>query len=380
MVEILIGSDVCPINRNAEMFRSGDAHAIFTDLLPEFQRADLAVVNLECPLIDRPQPIEKAGPVLEAEARAIGALKNASVDVVSLANNHILDHGTSGLRSTLRACASAGIAVVGLGENHGEAGLPLIRKVKGTRIALLAYAEKEFAAAGKETAGISRLSLAHFVRSLRLCQGTFDYLIVLLHAGVQHHPYPSPTLQDTCRFMIEEGAGAVICQHSHCPGCVEEYRGGHIIYGQGNLVFDRYPLRRDSFYQGFLARITIGSDLHSQLELIPYRQSDHLTGARKMEPHEAERFMADLRERSFHVLSPEFVQRQWIELCKAKRYDFYSTVSGHGRVARFLNRKLHFSDWFYGRDELLNLHNVISCESHREMLESILEMDKEVKR
>ena len=35
------------------------------------------------------------------------------------------------------------------------------------------------------------------------------------------------------RFIIEQGARMVICQHSHCAGCYEKYQNGHIIYGQG---------------------------------------------------------------------------------------------------------------------------------------------------
>lgn len=377
MVEIVIGGDVCPINRNAEMFHRGDVSAIFNDLLCEFQRADLSIVNLECPLIDVRHPIAKVGPVLQAETRAIQALKSAGVDVVNLANNHILDHGLSGLQSTLAACASAGIATVGSGVNGAEACFPLIREVNGVRVALLAFAEREGPLSRGETAGVAWLNVARFVRTLRRLRDRYDFLVVLLHAGLQHHPYPSPMLQEICRFMVEEGAGTVICQHSHCPGCVEEYRRGHIIYGQGNLIFDRHPHRGDSFYQGVLVRVNVRDDFSSILDLIPYRQSDHQIGARKMSRYDAESFLAELEKRNAAVQDPLFVQRQWIELCKAKRYDFYSTVSGHGRLIRLLNRKLHFSDLFYGGQKRLNLHNLISCESHREMLESILAMDSE---
>ena len=37
--------------------------------------------------------------------------------------------------------------------------------------------------------------------------------------------------------MAECGADAVICQHSHCVGCYEEYNGCCILYGQGNAHF-----------------------------------------------------------------------------------------------------------------------------------------------
>ena len=49
---------------------------------------------------------------------------------------------------------------------------------------------------------------------------------------------PSPRLKDTCHFLIEMGANAVVVQHPHSFGGYESYRGGHIVYGQGALVMD----------------------------------------------------------------------------------------------------------------------------------------------
>lgn len=65
-----------------------------------------------------------------------------------------------------------------------------------------------------------------------------DYTIVLYHGGKEHYRFPSPNLQKYCRKFIEKGANIVICQHSHCIGCEENYKNGKIIYGQGNFLFD----------------------------------------------------------------------------------------------------------------------------------------------
>lgn len=372
MAEILIGGDICPINRNAEMFIRGDASGIFGDLLPEFERADLAVANLECPLIEQCDPILKVGPVLGADRKAVAALKASRIALLNLANNHVLDHGESGLMSTIAACTDAGIATIGAGEDLRRAGEWVIREVGGVRIGFLAYAEREFSVAGKRSAGANPLSLTGFVRSVRALRERVDYLIVLLHGGIQHFPYPSPQLQDVCRFMVEEGAGAVICQHSHCAGCFEEYAGGHIVYGQGNLVFDRYPGRSESFYTGYLVRLSVACDLSSKMEIIPFRQSDQRPGARRMDKEEGDAFLQQLRQMSRQLEDADFVETQWTELCKRKKYDFFSTLSGHGRILRFVNRKTHLSDILYSRRTLAGLRNIVTCESHKEMLEKIL--------
>ncbi len=51
MVNIIIAGDTCPIGRNEDIFRLGNAKALLNNLLPKFEKADLAIVNLECPLI-----------------------------------------------------------------------------------------------------------------------------------------------------------------------------------------------------------------------------------------------------------------------------------------------------------------------------------------
>ena len=108
MAKILIGGDICPIGGNAALFRSGDAEGLFQDLLDEFRAADLVVANLECPLIDRPTPISKTGPVFGEPSAAINGIRAAGVHVLCLANNHIFDHGPQGLANTLTVCARAG--------------------------------------------------------------------------------------------------------------------------------------------------------------------------------------------------------------------------------------------------------------------------------
>src|SRR5690606_27860319 len=61
------------------------------------------------------------------------------------------------------------------------------------------------------------------------------------HGGIEHYEYPSPRLQRVCRSMVRHGADLVLCQHSHLIGTVEKYRGGEILYGQGNAIYGYRP-------------------------------------------------------------------------------------------------------------------------------------------
>jgi len=122
MIKIIIGGDVCPINRNESYFKKGDAKSIFNDLLTGLKSADLSIVNLECPLIDKYTPIIKNGPTLGVSSKCINGIKKSGIKLVNLANNHILDHGWQGIKNTIEVCKKEGVDIIGAGKNQEEAG------------------------------------------------------------------------------------------------------------------------------------------------------------------------------------------------------------------------------------------------------------------
>lgn len=372
---MLIGGDVCPIGRNGPLFRDGNAAALFGDLLPYLVGADLVVVNLECPLIAESAPILKVGPVLGADRCSIRGIKAAGIHVVNLANNHILDHGASGLMSTIAVCEAEGIAPFGAGPDLAAASRPLIREINGLRIAFWGAAEHEFSIAGALHPGANPLALPAFVRMVRSQRATFDFLVVLLHGGCEDYLYPSPRLMDICRFMVEEGASAVVCQHSHCPGCYERYNGAPIVYGQGNLLFDSGACRMGPWTEGFLLGLTFEKGTESRIELIPYVQSGEQPGAQQVMGRPRHNLLSAIQARNDQIRDGDFVCRQWHEWCQEHRYEYIGRIRNYSRLLRFLNKRFHFSDYIHTPKFWSQLLNTVQCESHREVLEVVLEQE-----
>jgi len=372
MINILIGGDVCPIGRNFSYFRDGNAQSIFNDLLPDFEKADLKMVNLECPLINEKSPLFKCGPVLGVESSAISGLKAAKINVVDLANNHIMDHGPEGLRNTLNVCARNGIATVGAGENLEIARKILIRDVLGIKVGIMGVAEREFSIATHNRPGANLLDIVDYVRNLKSNEGKFDYLIVLVHGGNEHYPFPSPRLKEICHFLVEMGANAVIVQHTHCPGCYEEYMNSFIVYGQGNLIFD-LPKREKTFYEGFLVELSIDRELNSKMRIVPYVQSLSQQGTKRMKSKEEHSFLQGIKERCDAVKDDSFLEAQWLEYCRRRKSGYLSRIYGLNYfLVKLIYRNL-FARFFLDKASLARLQNTISCESHREVLETLLE-------
>lgn len=374
MATVLIGADICPIGENTVFFTRGDAKVLFNDLLSDFRNADLVIANLECPLIKRPTPIAKTGPVFGEDAACINGVREAGIDVLCLANNHILDHGPEGLETTLSACARAGIATVGAGANLAAAGQVLVKKAGNLRIGILAMAEHEFSIATTSGAGANPLDLIAYVRNVSMLRGSIDYLVVLLHGGPEFLTAPSPRLRETCRFLIEMGANAVIVQHPHSLGGYENHLGGHIVYGQGALVMDEPIYRaRKSFHEGVLVALTVAQDGGSSMELVPLVQSDPVPGARRMDGQRAEAFLRDLATKSRAILDDEYVSAEWNHFCEERKHAYMGILLGQNRLLRRANRHGWLERVLYRRRRVLSARNLVCCETHREAIETILE-------
>ena len=379
MIKILIGGDVCPTGRNESIFKKGQLDNIYNDILLEFKDADLSLINLECPLIDVKSPISKSGPVLGASAECIKGIAGVGINIVNLANNHILDHSYQGLKNTIEVCRKHGIEVVGAGENLKLAGKMLIKEINGLRIGILGMAEHEFSIATEKNWGANPLSIINFIRVVRENKGNVDFLILLVHAGASGYPYPSPKFQKLARFFAEMGANAVIFQHSHAPGCYEEYIGAFIVYGQGNFIFDsRKKTKPTSWNEGFLIKLYIDEKINNYMKIIPYIQSKEKAGARKMERERERKFLEELKRKSQKIKENEFVQKEWEKYCVNVSDSYYlSMLLGQNKLlnnkyTRFVNRKLRLTKFLLLSSHKLLLKNLFSCETHREIIETFL--------
>ena len=380
MARIVIGGDFCPTGVNAPLARSGDVAGLFGDMAPFFAEADLSIINLECPLIREPSPIRKSGPALGEDEACAAVLEALGVDVVGLANNHAMDHGEGGLANTIDVCTRRGIAAVGAGRDLEEARRVHAANAGGLRVGVVAMAEHEFGVARRKEPGVNPLDVAAFVRAVEAHRDEVDLIVVLVHGGNEHYPYPRPSLMDACRFLVEQGADVVVCQHSHCPGCAEQYRGGVIVYGQGNLVFDSEG-EPASWYSGVLICLDVAGRGEVRMELVPYVQSREGPGVRRMGPSDAADFMKRFDERSAEIEDVGVVDARWDAFCRERAAHYIRRFGAPHKVFRGLDEVTGLVQRFYSRWPLRLEHlNLIRCESHREVLINVLSREPELPR
>ena len=364
---IIIGADFVPTNSNTDLFINGDTTALVGDELKLLlDEASYRIFNLEIPLTDRTSPIMKEGPNLIAPTDTVEGYRALGVNLLTLANNHILDQDVQGLQSTVESLDSVGICHVGTGDDLNSAASPYIFSFNDKRIGVYACVEHEFSVAEEEKPGANPFDPLYSFDDVSDLRNKTDYVIVLYHGGKEHYRYPSPMLQKVCRRFIDKGANIVLCQHSHCIGCEEKYKDGTIIYGQGNFIFD------DSDDECWQTSMLVKIDESFKISYVPLAKSGN--GVRLADKQQGQEILKEFSLRSEEVKQPGFVERQYKQF--ADTYlDFYlRAISGRKSLwFRVLNKLSggYYTSWYlrrtYRKMNNVKISNYIDCEAHREL-------------
>jgi len=223
---------------------AADPATVFGEAAPLLRAADLTVVNLETAIAVGGQPANKTF-TFQAPPNAFDALREAGIDVASMANNHGADYGADGVAQSLAAIRQKKFAVIGFGANAGAAYAPLVRSLNGVRVALIAASQvpDETLAnftAGDTSAGIANAYSPKLLDSVRAARAEADVVIVFLHWGTEYQACPNPDQQALADQLSAAGADAVIGTHAHLlQGMGWRPDGTYVAYGLGNYLWWR---------------------------------------------------------------------------------------------------------------------------------------------
>lgn len=229
-----------------DLIETEGASAPFLFTAEKLSLADITVGNLECPISNRGNPEEKAyafrAPLAAGEALAYGGF-----DLVSLANNHILDYGPAALEDTLTTLSGFDIFAVGAGMDDTAAYAPVYIEINGLRLAFLAFldippTDYDYPAweAGPENPGVAWAHPEMISEKVQEAGTQADLVIVFLHNGYEISRKVYPSQQAAARLAIDSGAVLVIGSHPHVLQDIEAYKDGLIVYSMGNFVFDNF--------------------------------------------------------------------------------------------------------------------------------------------
>jgi poly-gamma-glutamate synthesis protein (capsule biosynthesis protein) len=222
------------------MEKKNDWQYPFLEIKDTLAEADLLIGNLEGPISSKGV---KIGSIysFRVDPRAVAGLTGAGFDVLSLANNHLWDYGRDAFNATLNILRNNGIDYIGGGIDYAEAHQPLVREVKGTKVAFLAYTDLAPAGIMKESSkpAVAFSDLKQIIPDIAKAKTLADLVIVSFHWGNEYETKHNQKQEALAHAVIDAGANLVIGHHPHVAQEVEKYKDGYIAYSLGNFVFDQ---------------------------------------------------------------------------------------------------------------------------------------------
>jgi len=208
----------------------------FNDVAPILRSGDIVFGNLETPLCDP----GAEGTMFHAHPAMAAVLASTGFNILSLANNHILEYGPEGLRISAELVSRDGIAVLGAGNSQEAARQPVIMERQGLRVGFLGFARTLQAQNDPAVPGFVEWDEELAVQAIRRLRDSVDVVVVSIHIGFMWIDYPKPEFKQAADRLMQEGAHVVLMHHAHVLQGYAAGRGRLAIYNLGNFIADIY--------------------------------------------------------------------------------------------------------------------------------------------
>jgi poly-gamma-glutamate synthesis protein (capsule biosynthesis protein) len=199
--------------------------------------ADLAICHLETPLAGRGVPLSDF-PRYAVPRQLADAIRRAGYDGCSTASNHSLDHGSAGIRTTLRKLDSLGIAHTGTARSAGEAARITRYRVGKAVLAHLSYTASFNGLEPDHAWEANRLDVERIIsRARRARRQDADIVVLSLHWGTEHRH--SPTAEQTTlarRLTASKAIDLIVGHHAHVIQPIRRVHWRYVAYGLGNSL------------------------------------------------------------------------------------------------------------------------------------------------
>lgn len=376
-MKVLVAGDFVPQARVKTQIEIGD-YSCLEEVKPIIQSVDYSIVNFESPVVLRKaSSIIKSGPALNCTQKAMACIAQAGFNCVTLANNHFRDYGQVGVDDTIQACREYNIDYVGGGINLFEAEKILYKEINGKILSVINICENEWSVANDELGGSAPLDPIKNYYTIKEARCNSDYVLVIVHGGIERYQYPTQRMVDTYHFFIDAGADAVVNHHQHCFSGFETYNNCPIFYGLGNFCFDKNNPNDTQWSRGYFVIIDF-MEAKTTYEIVPYTQCLDTPSIVLHNESMKSQFTSEIlyinrvisNKTDLHVMFESFLdqigERRILSLEPFKN-KYIKAMQARGCFPRFIKGKM-----------LLNLCNSIRCESHKEVIQQLLqrEIDK----
>lgn len=231
-----------------------DFKGSFAGVKPYFDRADMAIVNLETTVSSNGR--YSGYPSFSSPPELIDALHWLGVDVALLANNHCCDRGRRGISSTIDKLDGCRIAHTGVFRSPEEYSStnPLRFEIDSISFAMLNYT---YGTNGLEVPDGYKVNLTDtLAMKTDLAKAAdADCTVVCMHWGDEYVQKPGRRQRLLADFLLANGADVIVGSHPHVvqPAEISE-EGRPVLYSLGNFISNQRKRYCDG---GIIAEIDV---------------------------------------------------------------------------------------------------------------------------
>jgi poly-gamma-glutamate capsule biosynthesis protein CapA/YwtB (metallophosphatase superfamily) len=238
-VTLAFAGDVNFARRTAPLLR--DPATAFGPISSVLKAADFTALNLETAVTSRGTPQPKTYHFRTRPA-AFTALRDGGVDLVTLANNHVLDYGRTGLADTLTAAHAAHFPYVGIGPNAAAAWAPYLTTINGVRIAVIGVSQvaelaSSWVATRTRPGEANAINQQRTLAAVRAAKRLARVVIVFMHWGTEGEACPDPAQLALAPKLAAAGASIIVGAHAHMLQGSGWLGHTFVAYGMGNFLW-----------------------------------------------------------------------------------------------------------------------------------------------
>ncbi|PLT29347.1 CapA family protein [Peribacillus deserti] len=218
-----------------------DFDKMFKPVMPYLKNPDLLVANQES-MIGGKQIGLSSYPSFNSPYEVGDTLKEAGVDMVTIANNHSMDHGEKALLSAISYYNKLKLPYTGAYKDLEDSDTLRILTRNGISFAFLAYTyglngnvlpeDKPYM--------VNMFNINTVIQDIKNAEKYADVVVVSTHWGNEYERLPSPEQKEWAHMMAGAGADVIIGHHPHVLQPIQWIKTNGkqalVIYSLGNFL------------------------------------------------------------------------------------------------------------------------------------------------
>jgi poly-gamma-glutamate capsule biosynthesis protein CapA/YwtB (metallophosphatase superfamily) len=257
-----IGDTLCHNTQYWDAYNSStkqyDFSYVYDDIKDYTSSADITIGSLETTFAGEDMGYSNY-PVFNSPDSLATGLKDIGVDVISLAGNHALDYGYSGICRTIDVLDNVGISHLGTYKSAEDQDKILIKDVKGVKIAFInyTYGTNGIPVPSDKPYCLNLIDKDLISKQIKQAkEQNVDMIVACMHWGTEYKTSANDEQKELADFLFKSGVDIILGNHPHVLESMEKKtitlddgstKDVFVVYALGNFTADqRAEITRDS--------------------------------------------------------------------------------------------------------------------------------------